>query len=54
MYNQNGKDNFASIVSEEDAIQIRALYTTKERKEIFKLFPQYSERTITAIISGQN
>lgn len=54
MCNQQGEKNKKAIVTESDAIKIRALYTQKERKEIFQLFPLYSERTITSIISGQN
>lgn len=52
--NQQGEHNKKAIVTELDVIKIRALYTQKERKEIFQLFPLYSERTITSIISGQN
>lgn len=52
--NQNGSDNASAILNEEDVMCIRKMYVYHERKEIFKAFPQYSERAITSIISGQN
>lgn len=54
MNNQNGINNYNATTQEDDVISIRALYTIKDRKTIFQLFPQYSSRNITAIISGQN
>lgn len=54
MENQNGEKNLNSVCLEEDVIKIRKMYVKKERKEIFKIFPQYSQRLITSIISGQN
>lgn len=49
-----GEKNPASILTEEDVIIIRSLYTQKVRKEIIKLFPNYSERAIVSVLSGQN
>lgn len=39
---------------EKEVIEMRILYQNLNRKEIFKAFPNYSERVITSIISGQN
>ena len=52
--NQNGENNASAILTERDVLNIRLMYTTKERKDIFKEYPQYTERTITSVISGQN
>jgi group I intron endonuclease len=52
--NRSGEINPAAIVAEKDAIKMRIAYQTKERKDIFEEFNNYSERTITSIISGQN
>jgi group I intron endonuclease len=52
--NKKGEENPAAIVAEKDAIQMRIIYQNKERKEVFNEFKNYSERTITSIISGQN
>lgn len=54
MCNQNGEKNKMSILTEEEVLDMRSMYVTCTRKEIFEKYPQYSERTITAIISGQN
>ena len=49
-----GEYNPASILKEEDVIKMRALYTVKKRNEIFPLFPNYQNRTIISILTGQN
>lgn len=49
-----GEENPASILKEKEVIEMRRLYQNLDRKEIFKAFPNYSERVITSIISGQN
>lgn len=49
-----GEDNPASILKEKDVIKMRALYTIKKRSDIFPYFPEYKERTIISILSGQN
>lgn len=49
-----GEDNPAALLNEKEVIEMRRLYQTKERKEIFDLFSHYSQRVITSIISGQN
>ena len=54
MHKQNGENNCRAILKEEDVIRIRALYVTKERKDLFKIFPEFTERTIVSVISGQN
>lgn len=51
---QLGEKNPSSVITEQDAIELRVLYTKLERKEIIPLFSQYNERTIVSIISGQN
>lgn len=52
--NQNGLNNCMAILNEQTVMLIRKYYMTLERAEIFKLFPQYSKRVITSVISGQN
>lgn len=51
---QLGELNPQSIITLEDALKIRILYSQYERKQIIQWFPQYKERTIVSIISGQN
>lgn len=52
--NQDGINNPANLVKFDDVIRMRVLYEHYNRNFIFSIFPQYSERTITSIISGQN
>lgn len=49
-----GELNPASILKEQDVIKMRALYTIKKRNEIIALFPEYKERTVISILTGQN
>lgn len=51
---RKGEENPVSILSEKDVIDMRALYQLRSRKEIFEAFPNYSQRAIVSIISGQN
>ena len=51
---QLGDKNPASILNEEDVKHIRILYMDNTRQTIFSLFPQYNERLITSVLSGQN
>ena len=51
---QLGDKNPTSILNTEDVKHIRILYMDNTRQTIFSLFPQYNERLITSIISGQN
>ena len=52
--NQNGENNTAAILTEKEVLDIRLMYVTHERKDIFKKYSQYNERLLTSIISGQN
>lgn len=52
--NQNGEDNTSAILNEKEVLDIRLMYVTNERKDIFKKYSQYNERLLTSIISGQN
>ena len=52
--NQNGENNTSSILTEKEVLDIRLMYVTNERKDIFKKYSQYNERLLTSIISGQN
>lgn len=49
-----GELNPAAILSEEDVICMRAIYTSKQRSYVFEVFPEYKERTIISILMGQN
>ena len=49
-----GSDNPASVLTEDEVIIMRSLYTKYERNIIINIFPQYSERLIVSILSGQN
>lgn len=51
---QLGDKNPAAILNVEDVKHMRILYMDNTRQTIFALFPQYNERLITSIISGQN
>lgn len=51
---QLGDKNPASILNTEDVKHIRILYMDNARQAIFSLFPQYNERLIVSILSGQN
>lgn len=51
---RKGENNPMSILSEKDVINMRVLYQTKSRQEIFEKYPNYSHRAIVSIISGQN
>ena len=51
---QDGEKNASATLTDYEAMVIRVLYTCKQRKEIFELFPEKNPRTITSIISGQN
>lgn len=52
--NQNGENNTAALLTNKEVLDIRLMYVDHERKEIFQKYPQYSERLLTSIISGQN
>ena len=52
--NQNGSKNTSAILTENEVMDMREMYVTHERKDIFAKYPQYNERLITSIISGQN
>lgn len=52
--NQNGENNASAILTEEEVLNIRLMYVTEDRKTIFQKYPQYNERLLTSIISGQN
>lgn len=49
-----GEGNPAALLNEKDVIRMRVFYQTKSRDKIFLLFPQYKERTIKSILTGQN
>lgn len=49
-----GEENPQSIFTEKQVLDIRILYTFLERQMIFLIFDNYSERTVTSILSGQN
>lgn len=51
---QPGEENPAAVLNEQDVLNMRILYTKYERNIIFMLYPMYTERTITSILSGQN
>lgn len=51
---QCGENNVAALLTEKDVMVMRKMYVTNERKAIFEAFPQYTERTIVSILSGQN
>lgn len=51
---QLGDKNPASILNTEDVKHMRILYMDNTRQTIFSVFPQYNERLITSILSGQN
>lgn len=51
---QPGEENPQAILTEEDVINIRVLYSKFERNIIFMIFSNFTERTITSVISGQN
>ena len=54
MCDQQGEKNKMSILMEDEVLDMRSMYVYCQRKEIFEKYPHYSERTITAILSGQN
>lgn len=49
-----GKDCIFTTTEEQDVIHMRILYTTVDKYEVIKRYPQYEERTIVSILMGQN
>ena len=49
-----GDKNPKAILNTEDVKRIRILYMDNTRQRIFSMFPQYTERVITSVLSGQN
>lgn len=52
--NQYGENNASAILTEQEVLNIRLMYVTEDRNTIFQEYPQYSERLLTSVISGQN
>ena len=49
-----GENCIFTTTEEQDVINMRILYTTIDKYEVMKQYPQYAQRTIVSILMGQN